>query len=117
MSARNRLAIQVEIADVCDGGLRDAQARGKVGLEGPIVPVHAAKHRFEVGGLRGHERCSNIRRQRREDGNRLEHPREQQHHERRPQIVENGADQEERLWRQPVEPSGSLPSVGHGRSI
>jgi hypothetical protein len=44
-------------------------------------------------------------------------PSEQEHRQRRPQIVENGADQEERLWRQPVEPSGSLPSVWHGRSI
>jgi hypothetical protein len=43
--------------------------------------------------------------------------REQQHGQRRPQIVENGTDQEERLWRQPVEPSGSLPSGGHERSI
>jgi hypothetical protein len=31
--------------------------------------------------------------------------------------MENGADQEERLRRQPVDPPGGLRLVWHGRSI
>jgi len=50
---------------------------------------------------------------------RAEHvdPGEQQDRQRRPQIVEDCADQEERLRWQPVEPPGGLRLVWHGRSI